>query len=89
MNHNTKYRSYNLVFLANFSSSFGTVVILDFNEDLQVRYSAAKSLLEETLNGNIDKKIQDNLEQLSAKVIDADSDNEAKKENEVSVKHHP
>ena len=70
--------------LADFSSSW-TVVILDFNEELQVRYTAAKSLLEETLNENIDKKIQDNLEQLSAKVIDADSNNESEKENEVSV----
>ena len=50
-----------------------------------MRYTAAKSLLEETLNENIDKKIQDNLEQLSAKVIDADSNNESEKENEVSV----
>ena len=70
--------------LADFTSSW-TVVILDFNEELQVRYTAAKSLLEETLNENIDKKIQDNLEQLSAKVIDADSNNESEKENEVSV----
>ena len=70
--------------LADFSSSW-TVVILDFNEELQVKYTAAKSLLEETLNENIDKKIQDNLEQLSAKVIDADSNNESEKENEVSV----
>ena len=69
---------------ADFSSSW-TVVILDFNEELQVRYTAAKSLLEETLNENIDKKIQDNLKQLSAKVIDADSNNESEKENEVSV----
>ena len=60
-------------------------MILDYNEDLQVRYSAAKSLLEETLNENIDKKIQDNLEQLSAKVTDVNSNKEAKKENEVSV----
>ena len=50
-----------------------------------MRYTAAKSLLEETLNENIDKKIQDNLEQLSAKIIDADSNNESEKENEVSV----
>ena len=50
-----------------------------------MRYTAAKSLLEETLNENIDKKIQDNLKQLSAKVIDADSNNESEKENEVSV----
>ena len=50
-----------------------------------MKYTAAKSLLEETLNENIDKKIQDNLEQLSAKVIDADSNNESEKENEVSV----
>ena len=70
--------------LADFSSSW-TVVILDFNEELQVRYTAAKSLLEETLNENIDQKIQDNLEQLSAKVIDADCNNESEKENEVSV----
>ena len=70
--------------LADFSSSW-TVVILDFNEELQVRYTAAKRLLEETLNENIDKKIQDNLEQLSTKVIDADSNNKSEKENEVSV----